>query len=406
MDSKPILDNFSAPSRLKGGAKISSWGKIGRSSRIASIVSSTDENARLAEYWLGAHGSMPANIFLDDGSVARLDMFFRDYAPQVLGDVVAQRYHNELPFLIKVLSINPEHGLSIQAHPDRELARRLHAQDPTTYPDSRHKPEIGLPLTPVTLLYGFKELAHLRVMLDLFPELRAIVEQCPLDNSADVFRLAFSRLFALGRAKTQEMVTALASRIKSEGARCPEAEVFSRLHIQYGDADEGLLALFLMNLVSVQPGQGIFIPANLLHAYLDGDLVECMACSDNVLRAGLTPKVKDVATLLEMITYSSIVPAPIVPTCDDEGFLVFATPAEEFEVGYVAQGSGTYRLTTERGARVVMSLGRKSVVRSLATGRFVELFDGDAALLPAQSGGFELVCEDSSLYRVGVARIC
>ena len=35
------------------------------------------------------------------------------------------------------------------------------------------------------------------------------------------------------------------------------------------------------------------------------DCVECMACSDNVVRAGLTPKFKDKQTLCDMLTYIS-----------------------------------------------------------------------------------------------------
>ena len=84
---------------------------------------------------------------------------------------------------------------------------------------------------------------------------------------------------------------------------------------------------------------------------------------------------------------------------------MFTTPAEEFEVGYVAQGSGSYCISTDLGARMLMSLGEKSVVRSIETGRLVELSDGEAALLPIQSGNFELICQSSSVYRTGVASI-
>lgn len=34
-----------------------------------------------------------------------------------------------------------------------------------------------------------------------------------------------------------------------------------------------------------------------------GDILECMACSDNVVRVGLTPKFRDVNTLVNMLTY-------------------------------------------------------------------------------------------------------
>ena len=34
------------------------------------------------------------------------------------------------------------------------------------------------------------------------------------------------------------------------------------------------------------------------------DCIECMACSDNTVRAGLTPKFRDVETLCDMLDYS------------------------------------------------------------------------------------------------------
>ena len=53
----------------------------------------------------------------------------------------------------------------------------------------------------------------------------------------------------------------------------------------------------------LQPGQALFLPANVPHAYLKGDIVECMAASDNVIRAGLTPKFKDTAVLCSSLSY-------------------------------------------------------------------------------------------------------
>ena len=42
-----------------------------------------------------------------------------------------------------------------------------------------------------------------------------------------------------------------------------------------------------------QPGvQAIYLAANVPHAYVSGQLIECMATSDNVVRAGLTPKLR------------------------------------------------------------------------------------------------------------------
>ena len=48
----------------------------------------------------------------------------------------------------------------------------------------------------------------------------------------------------------------------------------------------------------------MFLKADDIHAYISGDIIECMASSDNVVRAGFTPKFKDVSTLTNMLTYS------------------------------------------------------------------------------------------------------
>ena len=45
---------------------------------------------------------------------------------------INQRYGDKLPFLLKVLSI--QKALSIQAHPDKKLAKQLHENDSKNYP--------------------------------------------------------------------------------------------------------------------------------------------------------------------------------------------------------------------------------------------------------------------------------
>lgn len=53
----------------------------------------------------------------------------------------------------QVLSIAK--ALSIQAHPDKELARVLHKMHPSIYKDSNHKPEMAVALTEFEALCGF-----------------------------------------------------------------------------------------------------------------------------------------------------------------------------------------------------------------------------------------------------------
>ena len=70
--------------------------------------------------------------------------------------------------------------------------------------------------------------------------------------------------------------------------------------------DVGVLAAFFLNFVKLNPGEALYVSANEPHAYLSGECIECMATSDNVVRAGLTPKYRDVQTLCSMLTYNQV----------------------------------------------------------------------------------------------------
>lgn len=82
-------------------------------------------------------------------------------------------------------------------------------------------------------------------------------------------------------------------------------ELVLRLEKQF-PGDVGVIAAFLLNYVKLNPGEALYIGANEPHAYLHGECVECMATSDNVVRAGLTPKTLDVQTLCSMLTYKQV----------------------------------------------------------------------------------------------------
>ena len=89
-----------------------------------------------------------------------------------LGESVGQRFNSEMPFLFKVLSVNK--ALSIQAHPTKEHAEHLHTQDPGHYPDSNHKPEMALALTPFEGMCGFRPLKETVSFIKNIPELKVV----------------------------------------------------------------------------------------------------------------------------------------------------------------------------------------------------------------------------------------
>lgn len=85
---------------------------------------------------------------------------------------------------------------------------------------------------------------------------------------------------------------------------CDVSELVVRFNKQHG-SDVGCFVPFLLNCFSCQPGEAIFLAPDEPHAYISGDIIEVMACSDNVVRAGLTPKMRDTQTLCDMLTYNT-----------------------------------------------------------------------------------------------------
>ena len=268
---------------------------------------------------MGTHPSLPSKDVATGRTL--LDLVSDNQA--LMGQEITQKYSSKLPFLFKVLSINK--ALSIQAHPNKKLAEKLHAKDPKNYPDDNHKPEMTIAITPFEGLCGFRPLEQTAHFLKTVQPLRALVgdehAQGLITTAADAdsdivtsksaLRTAFTSLMKSSKddvaAKAKELVT-LAEDGKVEppqGSNISSkelCELIIRLNGQF-PLDIGLFVLFFLNYVRLSPGQAMFLKADDIHAYISGDIIECMASSDNVIRAGFTPKFQDVDTLTEILTY-------------------------------------------------------------------------------------------------------
>lgn len=97
-----------------------------------------------------------------------------------LGDRVAKEYGGDLPFLLKVLSV--DQALSIQAHPDKKRAAELHELAPDKYPDSNHKPEMVIVMNEFVGLCGFKPITDVQLWLTKTPELQKVISQAISEN--------------------------------------------------------------------------------------------------------------------------------------------------------------------------------------------------------------------------------
>lgn len=273
---------------------------------------------------MGTHPSNPSRDVKTGRTL--LDLVSENQA--LLSPTVAARFGEKLPFLFKVLSVNK--ALSIQAHPNKKLAEKLHARDAKNYPDDNHKPEMTIAITPFEGLCGFRPLAEIAHFLSVLPPLRRLVGE---DNAAQFEKLAkdeadgavsddkkqglkkaFAGLMASSPENISTEVKNLVQLAKTEGdnfaaggvastSGATLSELVVRLDSQFED-DIGLFVLFFLNFVKLDVGEALFLVADDIHAYVSGDIIECMAASDNVVRAGFTPKFKDVSTLVDMLTYN------------------------------------------------------------------------------------------------------
>ncbi|MBN8548952.1 MAG: mannose-6-phosphate isomerase, class I [Deltaproteobacteria bacterium] len=306
------------------------WGKVGAQSIIAQITGRASEAKPFAELWMGAHPKAPA-LAEWNGKLTALQHIVKSNPGEILGEKVAARWA-EIPFLFKILSI--AEPLSIQLHPNKEEAQKLHARDAQNYPDQNHKPEVAIALTSIELLYGLQSAAHLKKVLTEYPEIQSLVPSVRADHphfSAQVFEgVLRSDPLAYERS-----VLALASRLeKSPGSRKNADTWFLRAKATFGPQDKGLLCFYLMNLCEIPAGKAIFTGPHIPHAYLSGEIVECMANSDNVVRAGLTTKFQDQETLFRLLDATVHAPTLIEPqrVGSAPGRDLFELPSDEFQV--------------------------------------------------------------------------
>ena len=267
---------------------------------------------------MGTHTSIPSK----DVNTGRTLLNLVSHNHALMTPELCEKYHHKLPFLLKVLSISK--ALSIQAHPNKKLAEELHAKDPEHYPDDNHKPEMTIAITPFEGLCGFRPLEEIAHFLGSVPPLRSLVGETHAKKLQDVaaasgvglqerkscLRAAFTSL-AKSTPKdvhenTSKLVDMAAHGQITQGPSVNSGrelcELVTRSHAQFPN-DIGLFIIFFLNLVKLAPGEAMYLKADDIHAYLSGDIIECMASSDNVIRAGFTPKFKDVNTLTKILTY-------------------------------------------------------------------------------------------------------
>ncbi len=353
-----------------------------------------------AELWMGAHPGAPSRV-RGDGAHASLLEVIRQAPERELGEALTLRFGAELPFLLKVLAAGAP--LSLQTHPSLAQAREGFARENAqgialsaphrNYKDANHKPELICALTPFDALCGFRRADETLELFDALalPALEPLLS--PLRESTDALgvRRMFEALMTMPRGESGTLVgMAVASCAQLASRSAPYAEELRwavRLSQLY-PGDPGVLGALMLNLVRLEPGEAIYLPAGNLHAYLEGVGVEIMASSDNVLRGGCTPKHVDVPELLRVLDFRCGPIPPMRAQATPEGEELYATPTEEFRLSRIPLSAGTPVRPERRGPEILLCIEGRA--RLSSGSKALELPRGASAFVSASDEAYVL----------------
>lgn len=315
------------------------WGSM---TSIPEIIGTEPTGSPQAEMWIGSHPGAPS---VRDADGVGLDELL-EREPNLAGGT-------GLPFLMKLLAAATP--LSLQVHPSRPQAetgfdREDAAGIPVdaaerSYRDRNPKPEMILAITPFSVLCGFRrpgevadDLAELLgdagdsgVGAELLAALR-------LPDEGDALRAAFGLIMS-DRPDLTALVDAVVAG-SAEGTSAA-ADTVRIVGAEY-PGDPGVLGAAMLNRVDLDPGEGLYLDAGNVHAYLAGTGIEAMAPSDNVLRGGLTPKHIDVPGLLDIVRFEPITPHRVPAERQGSDGLTITSywpPVADFAV-HVVDGAG------------------------------------------------------------------
>lgn len=326
-----------SPAKLKGVVQHYSWGGT---TFIPDLISEENrEEKPYAEYWLGAHPNSPAMLVNEE--ITSLYEAIKAAPEELLGTRV-QKEFGTLPYLLKILDVRQM--LSIQVHPSIESAKKGYVEEtkngiPVTaphrnYKDENHKPELMAALGEFWLLHGFKDEAGIEAVFEKVPEFAFL----KTDFAKGGYKGLYERVMTMPQEEVDKVLSplmqSLVPKYEADELQKTDAHFWAARAVKTfckdGHYDRGIFSIYFFNLLQLKKGEGIYQPAGLPHAYLEGQNVEVMANSDNVLRAGLTDKHIDVPELMKHVKFAPTIPAIIAASEGKEQ--VYRTPAAEFEL--------------------------------------------------------------------------
>ncbi|ALJ03732.1 mannose-6-phosphate isomerase [Pseudalgibacter alginicilyticus] len=376
---------------LKGKIQNYAWGG---KQFIPELLGMEANDEKCAEYWLGAHANAPSTILTTEGNQS-LNDFLKSNLVASLGSEVVNKF-GRLPFLFKVLDVHDM--LSIQVHPSKKEAEKGFKNEndlgiPITaphrnYKDDNHKPEIMVALSEFWLLHGFLPKNQLIQRLKNTPEFVGLL---PIFEKESYYGL-YKKVMEQSQEASNKMLAPLVERImplylagkldKSSpdywAAKAVDSAEDKTL------LDKGIYSIYFFNILKANKGEAIFQDAGIPHAYLEGQNMELMANSDNVLRGGLTPKHIDVPELLKHITFEETIPNIMQGTLQDDGLeRIYKTIAPDFELSKIDISSVKAYQSQSKTAQIIMIIEGQAEIKEGNT--VLTLKKGESAFLKAQS---------------------
>ena len=343
------MSNHYSILKLQGRVQHYDWGGYTFLPELLGIKN--EEKKPFAEYWLGVHPSASAHVATQDGWLP-LQQLIDERPDAALSPAVHQQYGN-IPYLLKVMDVREM--LSIQVHPSKENAiagfERENQQGiplnapHRNYKDRNHKPEAMLAISEFWLLHGFKQKEQIQQTLEEVIEFQIFLPLFRKEGLQSLYRFIMEM--------EQQSINDLLLPLVKREIRQKQDGLLNKTHPGWwvakhfndqapvGDIDRGIFSIYFFNIVCLQPGEGIFQGAGLPHAYLEGQNIELMSNSDNVLRGGLTKKHMDVAELLANTNFDPVTPAILKGQNRRDGERVFHFPVPEFSLTHLLLSSNT-----------------------------------------------------------------
>lgn len=403
--------------RLQGRIRDYAWG-----SRVAipGLFGLPRADKRVAEVWFGAHPDDPARVINDPHGMLfdlqelypesagvlplhvrqaeKTEETLRDFIAanpaEALGELVAQRQGNELPYLLKLIA--PREPLSLQVHPTLKQAEEGFAAEeaagiPRTspernYKDRNHKPELAYALSHFEALAGFRTVRRILEVIGGLdtPLTDSLVRRLNSDGVRGAFRFLLSEGTRPDAEAVREVVEACKARDPEESPSARADHTVVILGKKHPD-NPGVVASLFLNPVTLYPGEALFIPCGTVHAYLSGTAVEIMASSDNVLRAGLTEKHVDVSELLKIVRAEAAPPVRIAPEKVSRAVSTFYAPVDDFELSVIRLRDATQWVRVRTlGPRTVICLEGAAQLHTKDDELHINA--GQAVFVPASEG--------------------